>query len=181
MAYYEIIKEGNEKLTAPNINVESLTDEVRDLITDMKSTLQREAPNGLGLAAPQIGVNLNIIVVKQTLDSKATNFHNKPVIAMINPVILEKSSKKMMFREGCLSVPEMYYDIERHKDIKVRYMNEDGRMETYRISGTDAVVVQHETDHLNGILISTSPDMKYAHPVPAPVVVETEIKEEETV
>jgi peptide deformylase len=127
-------------------------DSVKELIEDMKDTLLKNNENGLGLAAPQVGVNLNIIVVRTGVNSHRSPLVAKPIEAMINPKIIKRYPGMGFYREGCMSIPGKTCVVERYKDIKVKYINESGRKIEMRFSGIDAVILQHEIDHLSGTL-----------------------------
>ena len=126
------------------VNVKSITSaEIQKLISDMKATLAR-TPNGIGLAAPQIGKNLRIFVALPELELNQTVF--------INPVITKISSEAKPMEEGCLSVPEKYGKVGRAISLKVEAYNERGRKFKMKAEGLVAQLVQHEVDHLDGKL-----------------------------
>lgn len=104
--------------------------------------IMREA-NGIGLAAPQIGLSLRLCVIE--IDGIIYN--------MVNPKITSTSGEKIFFEEGCLSLPEEYFEIERFAKVTVRYQNEKGEDMKLRAHGLLAVCIQHELDHLDGKLI----------------------------
>ena len=116
---------------------------IQTLISDMKETLTR-ASNGIGLAAPQIGKNLRIFVIAPELELNQTVF--------INPIIVKISSEITLMEEGCLSVPSHYGKINRATSLKVEASNERGRKFKMKADGLIAQLVQHEIDHLDGIL-----------------------------
>lgn len=113
---------------------------IKQLILDMKETMQ--AKDGLGLAAPQVGYNLNIVVVNTA----------EGTVALINPKILRKSWKKEWLEEGCLSLPEIYGLVKRNIRIKVAAFNTSGKKVKFKAEGLFARVIQHEIDHLKGVL-----------------------------
>ena len=138
----EVLKDGAEELR--KISVPTLiTEDVEDLVENMKETMVFE--NGIGLAAPQVGVNLRIIVVRM-LDS--------PIQEMINPTIKYASEKRVSFEEGCLSIRGHYVDILRPKVIKVKFQNIQGKYKNWTLKGLEGRVVQHEIDHLDGVLMT---------------------------
>lgn len=124
------------------------------LIADMKATLQAQKdPEGVGLAAPQVGKSLQLFIV---------NYKNLQRV-IINPVVLEiaktkitnKKGKRKVSRkilEGCLSLPHYYGPIKRAGMIKIKYLNEEGKEMIEQFKGFEAQIIQHEIDHLNGIL-----------------------------
>jgi peptide deformylase len=124
--------------------VANVNDEVRTLIKDLFESMY--AADGVGLAAPQIGVLKNVIV----LDTTPRQPEARPV-AMVNPEILSLEGK-LTYREGCLSVPGEAEEVERAAVVTVRFLDENGNEQTLRCEGLLAVAVQHETDHLKGVM-----------------------------
>lgn len=119
--------------------------EIQKLIKDMVETLRKA--QGLGLAAPQVGKSVRLCVVKTNREENAS------LHILINPKIVSRSRKKNIMDESCLSVPNKYFPIERYEKIKVRYLNKEGKSGKIKAEGLFARVLQHEIDHLNGILI----------------------------
>lgn len=119
---------------------------VKELISAMREDMKKN--NGVGLAANQVGSDLSIFVIDREL--AATN--NIPD-AFINPEITESSKEKDELEEGCLSIPDYYAPIERSKKIKIKAMDENGNKIKLKARGFVARVLQHETDHLLGIVI----------------------------
>lgn len=113
---------------------------LKDLIEDMKVTMI--ADKGIGLAAPQIGQNIRLIIV-------ATKDQN---VAMINPEIIRHSLTKESGEEGCLSIPHVFGDVKRWKNLRCTFLDENGTERTIDVEGLMARVIQHEVDHLDGIL-----------------------------
>lgn len=178
----EIVKVGDEILRAPNAEVEIIDDEIKQIIEDMKDTLLENNEVGLGLAAPQIGVNKRIVVIRENLNSHARPLVMKDLFVMINPVIFKPSSQMVIYREGCMSIPEKVCDVTRHKEIKVKYIDANGNNAIRKYENMDAVVIQHEVDHLNGIL-ACDPE-RAINITPAPsrqAKIETEIPETEVI
>ena len=128
--------------------VPAVDDGVRALVADMLETMYK-AP-GIGLAAPQIGVMRRVIVldVAKRRDEEATP---EPV-AMINPVITWSSQERSTYEEGCLSIPDYYEEVERPAVVHVAYLDADGRPATIEADGIMATCIQHEIDHLDGVL-----------------------------
>lgn len=146
MAKLKIITgEDNPILRAVSEPVKKFDDELKKLVKDMKETLIKA--QGLGLAAPQVGMNLRIFVM--ILDYKK---QDEKVIAMINPEILEHSFDTEIAEEGCLSVPKLFADVERFRSLKVMFFDVEGIRQVVELSGLDAREVQHEYDHLDGVL-----------------------------
>ena len=125
--------------------VAGITDEVRALADDMLATMY-DAP-GIGLAAPQLGISQRLI----TMDCSAKDAEPDPMV-LINPEVLWTSEEKNTYEEGCLSIPEQYADVERPAEVEVRWMDVEGNTHDRRMDGLWATCVQHEIDHLNGIL-----------------------------
>ena len=129
-----------------------ITEGVRDLVRDMKETML--SLNGIGLAAPQVGVNLRVIVIIVTGQLSASVTTSPPVQEMINPVITSYSSEDVEIEEGCLSIPGEYLMIKRPHRIHVKFQDLSGKYKKWNLKGLEARVVQHEIDHLDGILMT---------------------------
>ena len=121
-----------------------VNDEIRRLIKDLFDSMY--AADGVGLAAPQLGVLKHVIV----LDTTPRQPESKPV-AMVNPEILTLDGKTV-YREGCLSIPGEAEDVERALTVTVRYLDEHGVQQTLDADGLLAIAIQHETDHLKGVM-----------------------------
>jgi peptide deformylase len=149
MAIREIVlhPEARDVLTTMCEPVEEVNDEIRELVDDMIETMYHA--NGVGLAAPQIGVTKRITVI----DVSAREDEESRVYVLINPEIVE-SEGKLKWEEGCLSFPGLYGEVVRAEKVKVRATNRDG--ESYEIEGEGllAVALQHEIDHLDGVLFT---------------------------
>ena len=125
--------------------VAAVTDEIRTLARDMIETMY-DAP-GVGLAAIQIGVAKRVVTIDTSKDEMARN----PTV-YLNPEIVWTSEEKRVYDEGCLSIPEFYGEVERPDRVRVRYMNLDGQSVEQEADGLLATCLQHEIDHLNGVL-----------------------------
>jgi peptide deformylase len=121
------------------------------LADSMLTYVKNPKHHGIGLAAPQVGVSKRIIIVWLPMNRDDETY---PIVAMINPVILEKSQETDMDEEWCLSLPGITGNVERSRDIEVEWIDIKGRKMKKKITGFGARVVQHEVDHLDGILIS---------------------------
>lgn len=121
------------------------------LADDMVRYIKDPDNGGVGLAAPQIGVNKRIISVSLMRDGDDENYRT---IAMINPEITEHTDETECDNEGCLSIPGENGDVDRWKRIKVSYIDTSLRPQTILLSGLAARIVQHEVDHLDGILFT---------------------------
>ncbi|HWI40422.1 MAG TPA: peptide deformylase [Verrucomicrobiae bacterium] len=129
--------------------VPALDADISALITDLIDTMH-EGPGSVGVAAPQIGVSLRVCVVDVSR-SKLGRDNNHGLLVMVNPEIVWREGSGMM-REGCMSVPDYTGDVERATSVTVRFMEREGAMREVTASGFEAVAIQHEMDHLDGIL-----------------------------
>lgn len=130
------------KVAAP---VRKIDKEITKLIQNMEITMEENS--GCGLAAPQVGVSSRVIVVllNQQTDQEV-------ILPMINPEIIFHSESTYIDTEGCLSVPDYFDEVSRYEDIIVKFLDKKGREQTLKLSDLNARVVQHEIDHLNGVL-----------------------------
>ena len=135
----------DSKLRLLSEPVKEITSEIRRLADDMLETMY-DAP-GVGLAAIQIGVPVRMV----TMDVSKTEDERQPMV-LINPEILWASEEKRVYEEGCLSIPEYYEEVERPDRVRFRYMDLQGETIEQDADGLLATCVQHEIDHLNGVL-----------------------------
>ncbi|MFD0981552.1 peptide deformylase [Tropicimonas aquimaris] len=126
--------------------VPDLTDELRVLADDMLQTMY-DAP-GIGLAAPQVGITKRLIVLDCVKEEGATP---RPLV-MFNPEVVASSDERSVYEEGCLSIPDQYAEVERPSEVTVRWVDRDGRLQEETFADLWATCVQHEIDHLDGIL-----------------------------
>ena len=128
--------------------------DLQTLLEDMVETM-RDAP-GVGLAAPQIGLSERIIVVEyyQREEDEENEEAPKKVWAMINPEIVKSSEETLLGVEGCLSIPGLVGEVERHAAVQVRGLNRHGKPMKVKAEGWLARIFQHEIDHLNGVLFT---------------------------
>jgi peptide deformylase len=125
--------------------------ELQQLIADMFETMYKS--DGVGLAAPQIGKNINIIVIDASPMASEDNDELKDFKRVfINPEVTYNSEEKICTEEGCLSIPNIHEKVDRYVDLTIEYYNENFEKITERLTGTKAKVIQHEYDHLNGIM-----------------------------
>lgn len=127
--------------------VATVDDDVRALLYDMLETMYKA--HGLGLAAPQIGVLKRLVVID--VAQKEEGEKNAPIF-MINPEITWSSDELSVYDEGCLSIPDYYEEVERPARVRVRYLDQTGAAQEIEAEGILATCVQHEIDHLNGVL-----------------------------
>ena len=133
------------------VNIKNINKDIIDIIEDLKSTLEFET--GLGIAAPQIGVNKRIIVVGAKKENiKYNDAEEIPITAMINPNWKKLSEDTDLQYEGCMSVPSIRGKVERYRNIELTYYNENGEKIVKQLNGFFARLVQHECDHLDGIV-----------------------------
>jgi len=145
MTLREIIKLPDPRLRLVAKPVQRISDEIRGLVADMLETMY--AAPGIGLAAIQVGVAQRVI----TLDLAKKDEPKNPQV-VINPEILWTSEERATYEEGCLSIPEIYEEVERPAQVKVRYTDLDGNERDVEANGLLATCLQHEIDHLNGVL-----------------------------
>ena len=142
---------GSEKLRNENIDADLQDKEgLTKLIADMDETLK--AADGCGLAAPQVGVNLNVVIVDGRDLSETYEYLHDFYRVMINPVVLEESEEVCEYSEGCLSVPGIYAEVTRPSKIKVEYYNEKFEKVVEEFDRFACRMVQHELSHLDGNL-----------------------------
>jgi peptide deformylase len=129
--------------------VEQIDNSIVSLVDDLLDTMHA-GPGSVGVAAPQIGVTLRVCVVDVSA-SRHGRDNNHGQLCMINPEIIDREGAAIM-REGCMSVPDYTGDVERATAITVRFRDPDGQQREIVASGFEAVAIQHEMDHLDGIL-----------------------------
>ena len=140
MALLEVRLYGDPMLRRKAAQVSEVTPEIRRVIGDMIETMYNQA--GLGLAAPQVGIPYRLLVMDDDTGGAR---------ALINPVITSRSGS-VVDEEGCLSLPGIFADVERSKSVTVQAMDEDGQSFDLEATGMQARVIQHEMDHLEGVL-----------------------------
>ncbi|MBM3541198.1 MAG: peptide deformylase [Alphaproteobacteria bacterium] len=145
MAKLEIITAPDPRLKATCKPVARVDEDVRRLMDDMLETMY--AAPGIGLAAPQVGVAKRVIVVDTSKDEEA----RRPV-CLANPAIVWHSDELASYEEGCLSVPDNFGEVERPARVRVRYLDREGTAREEEFDGLLATCVQHEMDHLDGVL-----------------------------
>lgn len=145
MAILSIIKAPDPALKRKCKPVRQVDDSIRSLMDDMLETMY-EAP-GVGLAAPQVGVLKRVIVV----DVTGAGEERAPV-RMANPKLIELSEEFELYEEGCLSFPDQYADVKRPAHIRVRFLDHENEIREIEADGMRATCIQHEMDHLDGVL-----------------------------
>jgi peptide deformylase len=145
MALRDIIVLPDKRLRSVSKPVVEISDEIRTLVADMFETMY-EAP-GVGLAAIQVGVPSRVVV----MDLSKREAEAEPRV-LINPEITWSADEKSLYEEGCLSIPDIHEDVERPARVKIRYLDLDGKPHEADAEGLFATCIQHEVDHLNGVL-----------------------------
>jgi peptide deformylase len=145
MAIRDILTAPDPILRQKSRPVEAVDDALRALMDDMLETMYK-AP-GIGLAAIQVGVPLRVLV----MDLAGEGEDKKPLF-LVNPEVSEQSAESSPYEEGCLSVPDFYEEVERPSRCRVRYLDYDGKEQVLDAEGLLATCIQHEMDHLEGVL-----------------------------
>jgi peptide deformylase len=136
---------GDRVLRKPAKRIAKVDDKIKSLVKEMLQTMY--TADGIGLAAPQVGVDKQLIVI----DCEPSNPESQPLI-LINPQIVGSSSQLCNAEEGCLSIPGVYLEVTRPEEIEVAFRNEQGKPTRIKASGLLARAIQHEMDHLNGVM-----------------------------
>ena len=145
MAIKKILVEPNKLLRQVSQPVDEVNKEIQKLMDDMLETMY--SANGIGLAAIQIGVPKNLIVIDLLTKEK-----KKEPMFFVNPEILKKSSKMSKYEEGCLSIPNLFAEVKRPSECEIEYLDYEGNKKSLKATGLLATCIQHEIDHLKGIL-----------------------------
>ena len=138
----KVLKDGDPLLRLKSVPT-LINQEVKDLVDNMKETMINE--NGIGLAAPQVGVNLRVIVIR---------LNDGTIQELINPTIIWYSESRISFEEGCLSIPDQFINVIRSVKIGIKFMDISGKYRKWKLKGMESRVVQHEIDHLDGVLMT---------------------------
>ncbi len=164
-----IITTPNSILVKKSDKVERFDKKLKNLVSQMEETLLATTdPKGVGLAAPQVGISLRIFQIKPTEKSKVLTFINPEIVpspatavsaeasqpgSLANARSAPKNSKGKLL-EGCLSIPNIWGNVTRKKEVTVKWQDENGKEHTKSFKGFSATIIQHELDHLNGILFT---------------------------
>ncbi len=126
--------------------------DIQDLIDDMVETMRAES--GVGLAAPQVGVDLQLFVYERHVDVEGSDpaYPDIPLHVVINPMVAPTSHEMVYDWEGCLSIPDLRGLVPRHQAVRVRGLDRAGRPTDFVATGFEARIIQHEFDHLNGVV-----------------------------
>ena len=143
MAILDVLRFPDERLRTKAAPVAEVNDEIKNIVADMFETMYAE--NGVGLAATQVDIHKRIVVIDVSEDKEQS-------YVLINPEIIKRNDEIMINEEGCLSVPSSYAKVERHTQVTVRALDIDGN--EFELDGEEllAICIQHELDHLNGVL-----------------------------
>jgi peptide deformylase len=147
---HPIVLYGSPMLRKSSREIQIGHQELKELVTDMFETMH--VSDGIGLAAPQIGKSLRIFVVDATPmkeDDPSLDGFKK---VFINPRIVEETGERWTYKEGCLSLPGLHEDVDRHSSIRIQYFDEEFNFHDEKYDGVKARVMQHEYDHLDGVL-----------------------------
>jgi peptide deformylase len=150
MAIRQIVEVPDPRLRQISSPVEEVTDEIRELVSDMFETMY--AAPGIGLAAIQVGVPKRVLVIDLQEPAEEDGEPVRDPHVFINPEILEHSDQDVPYTEGCLSVPDQFAEVDRPDRIRARWLDLDGKVREEEIEGLLATCLQHEMDHLNGVL-----------------------------
>lgn len=146
MAKLKIVTgENNPILRAMSVPVKKLDAGLKKFVKELKETMV--AAKGLGIAAPQVGKNIRVFLVVMNYDTD-----HQVTVTMVNPEIVSHGAEVYEAEEGCLSLPGVYGQVERFKKVTVSFFGVDGVQQVLNLSGLNARVVQHENDHIDGVL-----------------------------
>jgi peptide deformylase len=143
MTILTVLRFPDERLRTKAQNVAEVNDDIRAIIDNMLETMYQE--KGVGLAATQVDIHQRIVVIDVSKDN------NEPIV-LINPEIIKKGEEIVINEEGCLSVPGCYAKVERHNTVTVKALDRDGKEFTLNGEELLAICIQHELDHLKGVL-----------------------------
>jgi peptide deformylase len=150
MTLLNILTYPEKSLSQPSVAVDVIDDRIRTLVSDMGETMF-DAP-GVGLAAPQVGENIRLIVYDSRAAEPDDDGSEQEYTALINPEIIAASGSIISENEACLSVLDYKSDVKRYETVTVRALNMEGEPVEFQASGIPAIIMQHEIDHLDGIL-----------------------------
>ena len=154
MTIRKILTEPNKILREKSLRVENEDEDIQRLMDDMLETLY--AAPGIGLAAIQVGVAKRVIVIDINRNRDKDKEPEKNPMYFVNPEIVWKSEDKFTYEEGCLSVPNQFAEIDRPKQCNIKYLDYNGQPQELKADGLLSICIQHEIDHLEGILFISS-------------------------
>jgi len=146
----------NNVLMKPVLSVSKIDSKIKQLVYNMEETLIAQVdPQGVGLAAPQVGVSLSLFIIKPSLDSDTEVFINPEILEVQSPETNNQQPKNKHTKlEGCLSVPRIWGPISRSHKVRLSYQDLNGKTHTKWFTGFKATIIQHECDHLKGVLFT---------------------------
>jgi peptide deformylase len=150
MAILPILKFPDPLLKDKSAPVVDVTPEVSGVIDDLLDTM-RASPGGVGISAPQVGVLRRIVAIDVSASKRGSREENHGLLVLVNPEILAKGGRQIV-REGCMSIPDYTANIERAQWVLVDAVDREGKQVILESVGFEAVAIQHEVDHLDGIL-----------------------------
>lgn len=152
----KIVSVPNKILSSPTRRVDKIDDKIRELITEMEETLiTQKDPKGVGLAANQVGINLSIFIIKSSEKTQTKVFINPKILKVLNPPPKSTTRRKKPVKlEGCLSIPKIWGSVKRAKKIYLEYQDLTGEVKRDWFKGFEATIIQHEIDHLNGVVFT---------------------------
>lgn len=153
MALLPIIVAPDRRLKVRSEPVDRVNQDLRKLMENMVETML--AASGIGLSAIQVGIAKRVVVARapEETHSEVSGADNSRTLYLVNPQITWFSEEVEVCEEGCLSLPQQYADLERPAKVRVRYLDRDGKLQEESVSGTLARCLQHELDHLDGVLL----------------------------
>lgn len=143
---------GNPVLRRKSAEVSMEPEELKQLVSDMFETMYNA--NGVGLAAPQVGKSLRLFVIDSEPFKELYPEEETRKLAFVNPVITKRYGEEFAFNEGCLSLPDIHEDVTRKSEIDIEYTDETGKRRKEHFKGYVARVIQHEYDHLQGVVFT---------------------------
>ncbi|GBD34676.1 Peptide deformylase [bacterium HR35] len=146
---FDLITYPNDILKQKTKDVKKVDKDIRKIVNEMKKIMKRN--NGVGLAANQIGLDISIFIAES----------GNKILTFINPKILKFEGEKVLLEEGCLSLPNIWGKIKRYPKVEVEYLDLFGKKKKIKAQGFLAQIIQHEIDHLNGILFAEKAEKLY--------------------
>ena len=153
---YRIVQAPQEVLSKKASPVAKIDSEIKHIIKEMIETLDNARdPEGVGLAAPQIGKSLQLFIVRESPESPIGVYIN-PTLELLEPIVHEDKGKKGkgVKLEGCLSLKDIWGVVKRSPKVRITYLDEHGKTHTKTVTGFEAIILQHEFDHINGTLFT---------------------------
>jgi peptide deformylase len=150
MAILPILKFPDPLLKERSVRIECVTPEISAVIDDLLDTM-RSSPGGVGISAPQVGILKRIVAVDVSASKRGGQQENHGLLVLINPEILARGGRQIV-REGCMSIPDYTANIERAQWVLVDALDRSGKQVILEAVGLEAVAIQHEVDHLDGVL-----------------------------